>query len=245
MPGMQMAAFGYLAGLALSTAACGGGLAHDIDAGTRAGSEGGSDGSAADDGGNASIDGDTSIGGSCHAFVGCGGDVVGRWNAQRRCLSSKSSYKGNCRGEEYDFTNIVIDETWSFRADLTSTLTITNSGPATLRAPDACLVSNGLAFDCVDAPTMYAAQMALVGGKATTASCADVNSFCSCTILFVPDPMEIGGTYSISSWRLTFNAVVNNVPTTVDSEYCASDSGLKLRTVGSGDGLGIRIFDKQ
>jgi hypothetical protein len=222
------AALSWLAGLALSAVACGGG-ATSSDAG---GAGGGNDGGAGSDGGD---------GGFCSAFFACGGDVVGTWRVDPLCVPAMKVQSGGCQDEEFDLTQIVSDATWTFRADLTMTLTLTAAGAATVRAPAACLVSGGAPVACADAGAMLSGRIAIVGSKATTATCQSAGTVCTCAIPFVAAPVQGTGTYSTAGTTLTFTLGAS----TLTADYCASPSVFKERTTDALGQVHVGVYDKQ
>lgn len=214
MVGTRAALVGCLYGLALASQGCGGGGASpDGAAGTT-----GAGGTGAGGTGGAA--------GGCAAFAACGGNVVGTWRISRRCVAPMKVQAGSCAGEEFDFMKVVSDLTWTFAADLTQTVTLTASGSATVKAPEACLVASGAPIACADAGAMYAPRIAIVGAKAGTPTCQSAAGICTCAIPFVAAPEQGTGPYSVSGTALTFTLGAD--ANTVD--YCATATTLTLQT---------------
>ncbi len=202
--------------------------------------------SASSDGGDGGDIGASSDGGAdsgaCTDFVECdGGSVVGTWRIDPRCvLPTTQLQAGSCPGEFIDLTKVVSDETWTLRADLSTTVTLSAAGPASAWAPEACLVSGGAPIACADAGSIYASEIDIVGAKPDTATCQSAGGICTCAISVVADPVPIDGTYSVAGSKLFYSFDGN----TISRDYCATATVL---TTGSPGAIGpgsVNMYEK-
>jgi hypothetical protein len=246
-----------LAGLGLLGPACGGGSASPTGGGaggaTGTAGAGASGTSAAGVGGGAGGTSAAGTGGGAGGapcatdFQPCeGGEaLVGTWVIDPRCEPPGQVQSANsCQGETFDFTKVLSKETWVFRADLTMTLTLAASGPATIVVPDTCLQAMSPPLACTDAGAgaSWVQRLTFPGGKASSPSCQDAGGTCTCALSIDPAPMNGNGTYTIAGATLTASLGDQNL--VFDS--CATATTLKLRAHNSNGSLGnALVFEKQ
>jgi hypothetical protein len=226
-----------MSGVALVAWGCGGGSSGGGAAGTSAAGSTGSAGAI----GSAGTTGD-----ACTTdFTPCGGDLVGAWQTDLRCVNAHLALPGGgCQGQTFDTSKVLAQGTWTFGADLTTTFSYSVAGTVTATAPDACVVSTaGAPIACTNAAAgaMYATRIVFPGGKPGAPTCEETSGTCTCTIPFVADPMSGGGTYSTSGTTLTVSFGTAGSPV----DYCVSGSTLKMRSQTGNGAANVSVYQRQ
>lgn len=174
----------------------------------------------------------------------CGGDVVGTWAIDHSCEPPGQVQSANsCMGETFDFTKVLSQESWTFAADRSLTLTLAASGPATIVVPDRCLQAMTPPLTCAD-DSIGAADVqhtTFPGGKLTSPSCNDAAGVCTCTLSVVAAPASSSGTYATAGSTLTVSAGNSSL----SFDYCATETTLKLRGHNADGSFSVvLLFDK-
>jgi hypothetical protein len=132
------------------------------------------------------------------AAVGCGGDIVGRWDVTNTCLSpNDESLNWDLCPTARVRLSIKSSGTVSFDADGAFVIALTSEDTMRITIPSFCLTE---AFDCSDFEQMFESEP---DEPDLTCIHEDPNSPCICTGIILYDDGGLSGAYTTSEGMVT------------------------------------------
>jgi hypothetical protein len=171
---------------------------------------------------------------SCGKVAPCGGDLVGTWTVVDACSGATTASSGSpiasCPNATAQVGNVSASGTATFNADMTYSVSITESGSETLVVPTSCLTSGTTTVTCTDLATTLNGVLGADDAGAATTSCTASGSSCDCTITLAGTSDNETGTYSISGDTVTTvpTAAPGTTASTGGGSYCVQGSDLHL-----------------
>jgi len=192
------------------------------------------------------------VGDSCPAFTPCGGDLVGTWRLQSECLSTMPT-SGNCVVGFSAIDLSAFQESFTFRANGTLTVSMTGTMAETLRYAAGCFLTDASATDSCSALQQQAqsswpgqADAGLVPFNLAKFECSvDSTGVCVCDEKLDFNQHAESGTYSISGNQVTISDLsasplpdggLPDAGTNEPADYCVSGNTLMLKP-GKSDSL--------
>jgi|HubBroStandDraft_2_1064218.scaffolds.fasta_scaffold584693_1 hypothetical protein len=171
---------------------------------------------------------------SCGKVAPCGGNIVGTWKVVDACTGSTSGSSGSpissCPSATTQVGNVNASGTATFNADMTYSVSVTESASETLDIPMSCLSSGtGTTVTCADLATSLGTALGGDDAGATT-TCTTSGSSCNCTVTLAGMTDNETGTYSISGDTVTTTptAAPGTTVSTGGGSYCVQGSDLHL-----------------
>lgn len=189
---------------------------------------------------------------NCGKVAPCGGNLVGTWKVVDSCTGSTAVSSGSpitsCPSATAQVGSVSASGTATFNADMTYSVSVTESASETLDVPMSCLSS----VTCADLATSLGTVLGGDDAGAATTTCTASGSSCDCTITLAGMTDNETGTYSISGDTVTTTptAAPGTTVSTGGGSYCVQGSDLHLismamtgpggATVPSSDIVGVK-----
>jgi len=175
-------------------------------------------------------------GGSCLKVQPCGGDIVGNWSVVTECVDPAAAkvdptFMSFCPTATVDAGNARLSGTYSFKADLTYSNVLTDSGDLIFNLPVSCL--NGM--DCATFSAGLQAQMAQNPDPSIASVSCMGTSTCACKFVFSGNPVPETGTY-VTSGNTVTETSSSGMMTARD--YCVQGSTMHIMEVAMSVNMG-------
>ncbi|HLK40525.1 MAG TPA: hypothetical protein VKU41_27420 [Polyangiaceae bacterium] len=170
-----------------------------------------------------------SAAGSCGKVSPCGGNLVGTWKVVTTCsnASAPSGLMTGCPGESVSSSSTNASGTFTFNADMTYSVSLSETSSETLTIPTSCLTSQGgVSVSCSELGQVFGSGTSSDAGGLSV-MCGTAGSNCSCTIDLSVQSANGSGTYSTSGSNLTITTANGSGMGNVDG-YCVSGNTLHL-----------------
>jgi hypothetical protein len=186
------------------------------------------------------------VGDSCPAFTPCGGDLVGTWRVKSECLSTMPT-SGNCFVGVSAIDLSAFQESFTFRANGTVTVSMTGTMAETVRYAASCFLGDASAALSCSALQQQAqsswpgqADAGIVPFNLERFECSvDSTGACACDERLGFNQHAQGGTYTTSGNQVTISDLrdggLPDAGTSEPADYCVSGNTLMLKPMSTTD----------
>ncbi len=183
----------------------------------------------------------------CGKVAPCGGDIVGTWKIVDSCadISSASLANSACPNETLSVNSISVSGSVTFTANMTYTVSASESASETLSVPMNCLSSGGVTVTCDDLATAANGLNKSDGGTTTMTTCTTSGSSCSCNITASGVSDDEMGTYTLSGNTFSTSPTAPAGATAGTGSYCVQGNTLHITStmMAMGGAMGTPASD--
>ena len=174
---------------------------------------------------SSSSSGSDGAAGSCGKVAACGGNLVGTWTIVAGCQSGAPSIPMNpaCQSETVQSGPVTASGTATFNADMTYSVSLTETTTDTLVVPTSCLAQGGVTLTCDQLAGVL--NNALSGDAGTATTCTTSGSSCNCPLTVSATRGPELGTYAVSGNTFT---TTSSGTTGTPAGYCVQGNTLHV-----------------